>query len=188
MILICNHWLDRVNIDGNWSNRSISNSRHHGVNINIRHHNDIYWWKLGYISMNQFVILFGFHARWKKNLPRCMFISSTPIFSGLQSSPTVDSQSLNILMSLSVLHFVLTIISAVSVCCLLPCLSCLLTRHNDVIDACLLTRHNDVIDACLPRALIWIGHFVYHTFKKVRFSYKYGINYIYIYIYIYINV
>ena len=135
MILICNHWLDRVNIDGNWSNRSISNSRHHGVNINIRHHNDIYWWKLGYISMNQFVILFGFHARWKKNLPRCMFISSTPIFSGLQSSPTVDSQSLNILMSLSVLHFVLTIISAVSVCCLLPRLPCLLTCYNGVIDA-----------------------------------------------------
>ena len=100
-----------------------------------------------------------------------MFISSTPIFSGLQSSPTVDSQSLNILMSLSVLHFVLTVISAVSVCCMLPRLSCLLTRHNDV------------IDACLPRALIWIGHFVYYTFKKVRFySYKYVINIYYIYI------
>ena len=66
--------------------------------------------------------------RAEKNLPKCMFISS-----GLRSSPSVDSQSLN--MSLSVLHFVLTFfISAVSVCCMLPRLSCILTSHNDIID------------------------------------------------------
>ena len=72
----------------------------------------------------------------KKNLPRCIYISSTPISLGLRSSPTVDSPPLNILMSLSVLRFVLTFfISAVSVYCMLPRLSCLLTCHNDVINA-----------------------------------------------------
>ena len=52
----------------------------------------------------------------KKKSSRCMFISSTPISSGLRISPTVDSKSLNILMSLSVLRFALTfLISAVLV-------------------------------------------------------------------------
>ena len=78
-------------------------------------------------------------------------------------------QSVNILMSLSVLRFALTFfISVVSVCCLLPHLSCLLACHYDVIDA----GHNNRLFA-----LIWIGHFfVYHTFKKIRFTYKYVIN------------
>ena len=72
----------------------------------------------------------------KKKSSRCMFISSTPISSGLRSSPTVDSQSLNILMSMSVLSFVSTFfISAVLVCCMLLHLLCLLTCLNDVIDA-----------------------------------------------------
>ena len=72
----------------------------------------------------------------KENLRRCMFISPTPISSGLWSSLSVDSESLNILMSLSVLRFALTFfISAVSVCCLLPRLQCLLTCYNNVIDA-----------------------------------------------------
>jgi hypothetical protein len=85
--------------------------------------------------MIKFVILFGFRARWT-NLPRWMFVSSTPISSGLQSSHTVDSKSLNILMSLSVLRFVLIfLISAVSVCCMLPRLLCFLTCHNDFIDS-----------------------------------------------------
>ena len=72
----------------------------------------------------------------KKNLVRCMFISSTPISSGLRGSPTVDSPSLNILMSLLLLCFVLIFfISAVSICCVLPRLSYLFTYHNDIIDA-----------------------------------------------------
>ena len=54
----------------------------------------------------------------------------------LFSSFTVDNQSLNILMSPSVLCFVLILFfSAVSVCFMLPRLSCLLTCHYDVIDA-----------------------------------------------------
>ena len=58
------------------------------------------------------------------------------ISSGLWSYPIVDSQSVNILMSITALRFILKIfISAVSVCCMLPRLSCLLTRHNDVMDA-----------------------------------------------------
>jgi len=72
----------------------------------------------------------------KKNLGRCMFLTSTPMSLGLRSSPTVGRQSMNIFMSLSALHFLLTFfIAAVSVCCMLPRLSCLLTCHNDVIDA-----------------------------------------------------
>ena len=63
----------------------------------------------------------------------CSITTST---SGLRGYPTVDRQSMNILKSLSVLRFSLTFfISAVSVCCMLPRLSYLLTRHNDVIDA-----------------------------------------------------
>jgi hypothetical protein len=72
----------------------------------------------------------------KTNLVRCMFISSTPISLGLQGSPTVDSPSLNIIMSLLVLRFVLTFfISAASICCMLPRLSYLQMHHDDVIDA-----------------------------------------------------
>jgi len=97
-------------------------------------------------------------VRSEKNLPRCIFISSTPISLGLRSSPTVDSQPLNILMSLSVLHFVLTFfISAVSVCCMLPRLSCLLMCHNDVIDA----GQNNLLFAPgtdMDRALLRLSH------------------------------
>ena len=107
--------------------------------------------------MNQFVILFGFRARWKKS-SRCMFISSTLISSGLRSSPTVDSQSLNIFMWLSVLRFALIFfISALSVCWMLPRLSCLLTCHNDVID----TGHNNRLFAPgtdMDRALLRLSH------------------------------
>ena len=107
----------------------------------------------------------------KKNLGRCMFLTLTPISLGLRSSPTVGRQSMNILMSLSALHFLLTFfIAAVSVCCMLPRLSCLLTCHNDVIDA----EQNNRLYA--PQVLIWIGlFFVYHTCKTVRITYKYVI-------------
>jgi hypothetical protein len=87
-----------------------------------------------------------------------MFISWTPISSGLQGSPTVDSQSLNILMSLSVLRFALTFfISAVTVCCMLPRLSCLLTCHNIVIDA---EQHNRLfaLGSDMDRALLRIAY------------------------------
>ena len=88
-----------------------------------------------------------------------MFISSTPISSGLRSSPTFDSQSLNILfISLSVLRFVLTFfISPVSICCMLLRLSCLLTRHNDVIDA---GQHNRLFSpgTDMDRKLLRLSH------------------------------
>jgi hypothetical protein len=79
-------------------------------------------------------------------------------------------------MSLSVLCFVLIFfISIVSVCFMIPRLSCLLKKK------CLrITRTSSTqgkITGYLPRALIWIGHFfVYHTCKKVRITYKYEIN------------
>ena len=86
--------------------------------------------------MNQFVILFGFRAGWKFFFFKVHVHLLDSISSGLWSSAIVDSQSFNILMSLSLLRFALTFfISAVSVCCMFPRLSCLLTRHNDVIDA-----------------------------------------------------
>ena len=51
------------------------------------------------------------------NLARCMLIPATLISSGLRSSHTVESHSLNILIPLSVLRFSLRFfISAVSVC------------------------------------------------------------------------
>ena len=93
-----------------------------------------------------------------KYLAMYMFITSAPISSGFRSSLTVDSQSLNILMSLSILRFVFTFfICAVSVCCLLPRLSCLLTRHNDVIDA----GQNSRLFApgtCMDRTLLPLSH------------------------------
>jgi hypothetical protein len=125
LLLVTFRWLDRVITDGNWSNCFIFivlNSRHDGVNINIRHH-----------QVRNLVLI---SCTLEKNLPMCMFIS-TPISSGLRSSPTVGRQSLNILMSFSVLRFVLTFfISAVPVCnmFLVTRLLCLLTYHNDVID------------------------------------------------------
>ena len=87
-----------------------------------------------------------------------MFISWTPISSGLRGSPTVDSKSLNIRTSLSGLRFVLTFfISAVVVCCMLPRLSCVLTRHNDVIDT---GQHNRLfaLSTDMGRALLRIAY------------------------------
>ena len=73
-------------------------------------------------------------------------------------------QSVNILMSLSVLRFALTFfISVVSVCCLLPHLSCLLACHYDVIDA----GHNNRLFAPgtdMNRALLRLSHIQKDTF------------------------
>ena len=93
------------------------------------------------------------------NLARCMLIPATPISSGLRSSHTVESHSLNILIPLSVLRFSLRFfISAVSFV-MFPRLSRFRTCHNDVIDA----RQNNRL---FPLALIWIGNvFVYHIQK-----------------------
>ena len=101
-------------------------------------------------------------------LKRSMFISSTTISAGLRSSPTVDRNSLNIFMSLSILRFALKFfISVVSVCCMfLVCHVCLRVTITSSTQA--------KINGYLPRALIWIGH--YHTCKKVRITYKYVIN------------
>jgi len=90
-----------------------------------------------------------------------MFISSTPISSVLRSAPTVESQSLNILMSLSVLRFLLTFfISAVSIC------GCFLVCHL-FLRVTMTSSTQGKITGYLSRALIWIGNvFVYHTCKK----------------------
>ena len=73
-------------------------------------------------------------------------------------------QSVNILMSLSVLRFALTFfISVVSVCCILPHLSCLLACHYDVIDA----GHNNRLFAPgtdMNRALLRLPHIQKDTF------------------------
>jgi hypothetical protein len=73
-------------------------------------------------------------------------------------------QSVNILMSLSVLRFALTFfISVVSVCCILPHLSCLLACHYDVIDA----GHNNRLFApgtYMDRALLRLSHIQKDTF------------------------
>ena len=73
-------------------------------------------------------------------------------------------QSVNILMSLSVLRFALTFfISVVSVCCILPHLSCLLACHYDVIDA----GHNNRLFAPgtdMNRALLRLSHIQKDTF------------------------
>ena len=92
-----------------------------------------------------------------------MFISSTPIYSGLRSSSSVDSQSLNILMPLSVLCCALTFfISAVSVCCMLPRLS-LLMYYNCVIHA---GQNNRLFvpDTEMYRALLRLSHMQKDTF------------------------
>ena len=98
-----------------------------------------------------------------------MFISSTPISSGLWCSSTVDNQSLKILMSLSVLHWHSSSLLYRFVVCFLVCHVCLrVTMTSSTLGK---------ITGYLPRALIWIGHFfVYHIYKKVRFTYKYVIN------------
>jgi hypothetical protein len=44
------------------------------------------------------------------NFARCMFISASPISSGLRSSHTVESQSMKILIPLSVLRFFIEIL------------------------------------------------------------------------------
>jgi hypothetical protein len=73
-------------------------------------------------------------------------------------------QSVNFLMSLSVLRFALTFfISVVSVCCILPHLSCLLACHYDVIDA----GHNNRLFAPgtdMNRALLRLSHIQKDTF------------------------
>jgi len=73
-------------------------------------------------------------------------------------------QSVNILMSLSVLRFALTFfISVVSVCCILPHLSWLLACHYDVIDA----GHNNRLFAPgtdMDRALLRLSHIQKDTF------------------------
>ena len=72
-----------------------------------------------------------------------MFISSTPISSGLRSSPTVKSQSLNILMSLSFTFFIYILHLCRIDLWMLHRLSRFLTCHNDVIDA----GHNNRLSA-----------------------------------------
>ena len=116
----------------------------------------------------------------KANLSRCMYIFSTPISLGLLCSSTVDSQSLNNLMSLPfyVLYWHFTSLLYRFFCMLLS-LSYLLTCYNDgfwlpfgIFKLVLSTQGK--ISGYLPRPLIWIGYFfVYHTCKKVRFTYKY---------------
>ena len=150
------------------------NSRHDGVDINIRHHQDIYWWKLGYNSMNQVSNPVWILCALEKNIARCMYISSTPIYSGSRCSPTVDSQSLNILMSLSVLRFALTFfISAVQVFSMLPRLSCLLTCHNDVIDVGqnnrLFSPSNDMYQELLRLSHMQKGIFYVHICDKCTY-------------------
>jgi hypothetical protein len=68
----------------------------------------------------------------KANLPRCMYIFSTPISSGLLCSSTVDSQSLNNLMSFQfyVLYWHSSSLLYRFLCMLLRP-SCLLACHND---------------------------------------------------------
>ena len=66
----------------------------------------------------------------KTNLARCMYIS-TPIYLGLRCSPTVDNQSLNILMLLSVLRLDWYFSSPFYRFFVWYLLTC----HNDVIDA-----------------------------------------------------
>ena len=93
------------------------------------------------------------------------------IFQGAGSSPRLQYLQdygvlplLNILMSLSVLSFVLTFfISAVSVCCMLLHLLCLLTCHNDVIDA----GQNNRLFASrtdMDRAFLRLSHMQIGTF------------------------
>ena len=118
------------------------------------------------------VNLLGFRARWNKTKSaRCIFTSLTPISSVIRSAPTVESQSLNIIMSLSVLRFLLTFfISAVSICgCFIVC--------RVFLRVTMTSSTQGTITGYLPRALIWIGNvFVYHTWKTVRITYKYVIK------------
>ena len=109
------------------------------MNINIHHHLDrpIYWWKLRYISMNQFVILLRFHAHWKQILPgacsspRLQYLRDYGVLRLLIAHPWISLYH----SQFYVLHWHSSSLSAVSVCCMLPRLSCLLMYHNDVIDA-----------------------------------------------------
>ena len=129
---------------------------------------------LGTFQWIRFVNLLAFRVCWnKKNLARCMFISSTSISSELRSSPTVESQSLNILMSLSVLRFFYChssslsyrFVNASSIVC------------HVFLRVTMTSSTQGTVTGYLPRALIWIWHFfVYHTCKKVRITYKYVIK------------
>ena len=112
--------------------------------------------------MNQFVIL-------KTNLARCMFLTSTPISSGLRSSPTVDRQSINTLMSLNFTVFFWDILHLYRfVVWFLVCHVCLRVT--------IMSSTQGKLTGYLPQALIWIGNvFVYRTCNKVRITYKYVI-------------
>ena len=94
-----------------------------------------------------------------KNLPRCMFISSTPIYTRLQSSHNVDSQSF---LRHSLLMFC---IDTLDLCCigLLYASSSVMFAYasqifvNDVINA----RQNKwlfALDTDMDRALLRLSH------------------------------
>jgi hypothetical protein len=118
--------------------------------------------KLGHISMNQFGILCWFRTRWKKILLSCMFISSTPISSGLRSSPAVDRQSL-CHPQFYIFYWHSSSLLYRFVVCFLVCHVCLRVTMTS------LTQGKK--NGYLSRALIWLGHFfVYHICKKVRIS------------------
>ena len=102
----------------------------------------------------------------KTNIARCMFISST------RSSPTVESQSLHILMSFS-FTFCIDILHLCRInlwmLCFLVCHVCLRVTMT--------SSTQDKITGYFPQALIWIRNvFVYHTCKKVCFTYEYVIK------------
>ena len=73
------------------------------------------------------------------------------------AKPAITSNC--ILMSLSALRFLMTFfIVAVSVCCMLPRLSCLLTCHNDVIDAGQNNRLYAPSGTDMDRAFLRLSH------------------------------
>ena len=117
----------------------------------------------------------------KANLPRCMYIFSTPISSGLLCSSTVDSQSLNNLMSFQfyVLYWHSSSLLYRFLCMLLR-LSCLLACHNDGFWLPLWYLQTGLIDAGKHKRLFApisdmdrLLFRLYHTCNKVRFTYKY---------------
>jgi hypothetical protein len=122
----------------------------------------------------RFVNLLGFRARWNKESCKVhVHLLDSNIF-GLRSAPNIESQSLNMLMSLSVLHFLLTFfIFAVSICwCFFVC--------HGFLCVTMTSSTQGKITGYLTRALIWIGNvFVYHTCKKVRIA-KVRITYKYV--------
>jgi hypothetical protein len=91
------------------------------------------------------------------NLARCMLISATPISSGLRSSPTVESQSLKIIIPLSVYGFHWDSSSLPYRFVMPPRLSRFLTCHNDVIDA---GQNNRLFSPCtdMDRERLRLSH------------------------------